>query len=619
MRPITLVLFFILITSSLIAQEDSRRVIDDKYRMTEQQVRDILEGKISENSDAKLAPAGEDINQFTDDETHEDIELFAAINPTDTSNIIISWMSMDPANTDMPLVFRLYYTNDFGESWQEGDIDFIPTTITPPNEALSGGGDPMIVFDTNGVAYISWIYTVIRVISAEEIYIDWYLTWAKSSDKGATWTRESGDDQYITSGVVEYTLTDGFGDVVEGSLPDKQWMTVNPTNNDIYASLAEFNSTDNYHTGIDTWGVRRKPAGQAGFNPHVLVAPEGTVWAQLGSITADKEGKIHAVFPYYAYGFPEPARERLVHAVSTDDGQTFSEEHFIADVDVTNFQGVGQENTTSTGMYDRLYPASYIAVDTCSTSPYEGRLYVVWNANDPDYTKKVDVWFSYSDDDGQNWSEPKIVHSDPPRNYGFHHRPTIYVNSDGVLVLAWYDNRGYEVPYVFMNDYYFALSYDGGQTFEEYKASPEAFNYNDGNFESSVGVGEYFQVVASKHHTIVFYGAHDGNDTEIYYNILPFGEATNIRSAGNITDKLSAEIYPNPANDFINLSIKNQSASDIKISLSDVTGKELLKQEIRAKNKNIEHRIPVKDLALGTYFVKIQTEEGFVVKQIIKK
>ncbi len=619
------ILLLILFVSSIFAtyaQENKTiRPIDDKYSTIDLQIEQILkQNNTSYNAEefSNNFPKS-NVSQFTDNEVL-DIELHAAINPTDTNNIVIGWMKMDPASSSLPLVFSTYYTTDFGETWNEGIIDFMPRN-TQANEAMSGGGDPMIVFDTDGNLYISWLYTIVRVISEEEIYVDAYLTYAKSTDKGATWIRPDNGDDFISSGTLDYVWGSGITGVNTGNFPDKEWFAINPTNNDLFVSLAEFNTTDNYNTGIDTWGVRRKQADATLFEEKVVVPPAGTVWGQLGSIAIDKNGDIHTVYPYYPE-FPDPPLEKLMHSVSTDNGETYSETpHFISDVDVTNFQGVGQENNTSTGMYDRLYPCSYIAIDTCSQSDYEGRLYTVWNSNDPDYNKKVDIWLSYSDDSGDNWSEPAIVNTDPPRDYGFHHHPTIYVNPDGILVLAWYDNRGYEIPNVYMNDYYYALSYDGGETFEEYKLTPEPFNYNDDNFESSVGIGEYFQILATENNVIAFYTTFDGEDTEIYYNILPFGEATNINESQPLTTQMSVKnIYPNPVTDILSIDIVTKQNTSFNYQIYNTEGK-LVKQGIETKYSigNNNKEISVNDLEIGIYYISFNTEWGVFVKKFIKK
>ncbi len=618
MRIKIYILLFISAVQYSLAQNNISRVIDNKIHISAEQINKIIkQNTIYSTVGNRALNSINSTTQITNDEI-DDIELHAAINPTDTSNIVISWMNFDFSNSDLPLVFKMLYSNNFGDSWQTSNIEFFPRTLAT-NERVAGGGDPIIVFDNSGKAYFSWLYTIVRVITADEIYIDVYMTYATSEDNGANWERPTNGDDFISSGVLDYTLDDGITGVKSGHFPDKQWMAINPITNDLYISLAEFDTTDNYNTGIDTWGIRKKPANQTQFEDAVLVAPEGTVWASLGAIAINNQGDIHAIYPYYPT-FPDPPLEKLMHAVSSDNGQTYSIPHYIADIDVTNFQGVGQTNNTSTNMYDRLYPSTYIAIDTAVNSIYEGRIYTCWNSNDANYNKKVDIWFSYSDNNGSTWSTPKIVNSDPPRDYGFHHRPTIYVNPDGVLILAWFDNRGFEIPDVYMNNYYYALSYDGGETFEEHKVSPEAWNYNDNNFNSDSGVGEYFQILATKHNILAFYPMFDGNDTEIYFTKLGLGETTQIKEVSSITDKVIIKsIYPNPVKKFLNIDINLKEKSNIKLSIIDINGKLIEKYPSKQYTEGINHiEMNVNNYYKGDYIIIIETNFGHFTRKWIK-
>ena len=159
------ILLFVLLLSFFLgayAQKHKvNRPIDDKLSTIEIQIQHILNNKNNKFNNVKSQKNFQNNknSQFTDNDVL-DIELHAAINPTDSNNIVISWMKMEPSNSSMPLVFSTYYTTDFGETWNEGSINFIPREIES-NESMSGGGDPMIVFDTNGNVYIAWLYTIV--------------------------------------------------------------------------------------------------------------------------------------------------------------------------------------------------------------------------------------------------------------------------------------------------------------------------------------------------------------------------------------------------------------------------------------------------------------------------
>lgn len=610
-----LILFVFSLVQITWSQIEPRRVVDKKIHIPQELLNRIKSGNYNTNI-ISVKDNQEDLEQLTDDEI-DDHELHAAINPINQNNIIVGWMNFDITNTNMPLVFKLFYTTDMCNSWQTSVIDFIPHDLAT-NELLNGGGDPVIAFDYNGNVYISWIYTIIRIISSDpiEVELDVYLTYAKSTDNGATWTRPPNGDDFISSGVLDYDIPHITG-VKSGNFPDKQWMAVQPTTNDLFCSLTEFNTSGNYDTGIDTWGIRKKPNNQTQFDDKVLVPPTGTVWASFGTLAFKNNGDLHAVYPYYPT-FPNPPLQKLMHVVSTDNGATYSAPNFISDVDVTDFQGVGQTNTTQTGMYNRLYPASHLAIDN-SGGTYDGRIYTVWNTNDSNRNKRVEVLLSYSDDNGSTWSTPTNIYDDD-RNFGFQHRPSLFVNDNGNLIVSFYDNRDHDIPNVYRNDYYIAVSTDGSQSFSELKVTDFPLDYNGNTNDFHNNIGEYYQVVASDDTIVSFFTNFDGNDTEIYYKKININEVLSIDDYAPITDKINIEIKENPVSNNLNLSIKNSQNTFIEVSIFNINGKLIKKYNQQNINSGTTELIyDVSYLSNNAYFVSINTEHGKFTKKMIKK
>lgn len=79
---------------------------------------------------------------------------------------------------------------------------------------------------------------------------------------------------------------------------------------------------------------------------------------------------------------------------------------------------------------------------------------------------------------------------------------------------------------------------------------------------------------------------------------------------------LSISAYPNPANDFIKLTVENFEVSNLQYQLYNMNGKLLLNGEITGNPESIA----IGDLVPATYFVKV-VQEGKEVKtfKIIKK
>lgn len=74
-------------------------------------------------------------------------------------------------------------------------------------------------------------------------------------------------------------------------------------------------------------------------------------------------------------------------------------------------------------------------------------------------------------------------------------------------------------------------------------------------------------------------------------------------------------VYPNPANDVVNICIQDRIASLKEVELYDINGR-LLRT---AKGSGQQLQIPVADLARGMYFVKIYCGEKAVVKRFVKQ
>jgi hypothetical protein len=72
-------------------------------------------------------------------------------------------------------------------------------------------------------------------------------------------------------------------------------------------------------------------------------------------------------------------------------------------------------------------------------------------------------------------------------------------------------------------------------------------------------------------------------------------------------------VYPNPANDILNIDIKNFNKENLSVNIVDVIGKEVLKSDYK-------NQIDVSFLEKGIYFVSIQQDRKTLgVKKIIKE
>jgi hypothetical protein len=152
-------------------------------------------------------------------------------NPTDTSNMVAG------AND-----YRLgwgtsgfYATTNGGRTWYDG---ITPFPSLPSGDNLDGGGDPAVVFDSDGVAYYAQI-NFNRTDDTSGVWVN------RSTNGGFTWTRPCVAIQ--TSSTDTHGVCGGNGDVrqpgdgtvsfqqdndgqLNGSVPshDKEWISAGP-------------------------------------------------------------------------------------------------------------------------------------------------------------------------------------------------------------------------------------------------------------------------------------------------------------------------------------------------------------------------------------------------------
>lgn len=87
----------------------------------------------------------------------------------------------------------------------------------------------------------------------------------------------------------------------------------------------------------------------------------------------------------------------------------------------------------------------------------------------------------------------------------------------------------------------------------------------------------------------------------------------------NIIDpesNVQVAIYPNPAQEYINVTISAPQKEEVNISLMTVDGKEVLAQKVQAIGTQTLP-IAVRDLPSGFYFVKVSTEGGMVTEKVV--
>lgn len=90
-------------------------------------------------------------------------------------------------------------------------------------------------------------------------------------------------------------------------------------------------------------------------------------------------------------------------------------------------------------------------------------------------------------------------------------------------------------------------------------------------------------------------------------------------SVNELENSSSFSVYPNPANDLINVNLSLTNAENTSINILDITGKVVKTVLVGEVNGDRTVSIPVAELTSGVYFIELVTPEGKQVQKFVKK
>lgn len=108
-------------------------------------------------------------------------------------------------------------------------------------------------------------------------------------------------------------------------------------------------------------------------------------------------------------------------------------------------------------------------------------------------------------------------------------------------------------------------------------------------------------------------GSLSGGQQE-YSIVVTGGDATLSRKT---FDKNEFSVWPNPAQNTLNVSFSENIVGEATAEIYDITGRRVLNQKIQALALN--HQFDVSNLNKGTYILRIQTSDGMLTTKFIKK
>ena len=473
---------------------------------------------------------------------------------------------IDPKNTNRIVagsnIDNVYYSTDAGRSW----------TKKRQSSTFGVYGDPVIVCDTAGAFYHfhlsnpsfgSWIDRIVG---------------QKSTDGGKTWNNGA------------------FMGLNGTKNQDKHWISIDRKNNVMYCTWTQF---DKYESTVPQ------------DSSHILFsksADGGATWAAAKRLDTeggdclddDKtvEGAVPCVGTNGEVFVAWAGQSGLVFNRSLDGGATWlPRETKIADI------GGGWSYNIS-GIF-RCNGLPFTACDT-SRSPYRGTIYVNWT-DQRNGEANTDVWLAKSKDGGNTWSQPKRINDDNSNRQQFMSSMTVDP-SNGWLWCLFYDRRNTLGD---STDVYMALSRDGGENFQNFKISEQAFKPNQSAF-----FGDYTHISAINNVVRPIWTSMNGSGQKTVYTALVNIDALRVDTEGAALSKeiMKTSCYPNPVDNQLFVRFELRSSAKLNLRVYDTTGKivaTVFEKKHFQSGKN-EEAIDLRNLNLpsGTYIYVLENKKG---------
>ena len=249
-----------------------------------------------------------------------------------------------------------------------------------------------------------------------------------------------------------------------------------------------------------------------------------------------------------------------------------------------------------------------------------------WDETFPDYDWGTAL-FQYSTDGGTTWEELATIGQNdiiPDCNSFDFTISSDEFDSDSDIKFRW-DFSWIEGDWEFSIDSFYVS--------QEATTEPCDIDAPTGDAEQTLTEGQTLadlDVTADEGAELTWYADEDleneieadteAEDGTTYYVVQTEGDCTSDALAVTVTiptslnqaEMAELKIYPNPANDIINVTYKSTIES---VTIMDLTGRKVHQQAINTQ----ETTLNIQPLSTGTYLMNIQTTDGVGIVKFIKK
>ncbi|GAB5465885.1 MAG: hypothetical protein Kapaf2KO_13210 [Candidatus Kapaibacteriales bacterium] len=384
-----------------------------------------------------------------------------------------SSIAVSPLDPDFLIGSAVDYRNN-GDTWiyisRDGGYTWENKSLNTPFPTWRSTNDPSVTFDTEGNAYL--MYGGFPGAGADPstdgqsgVFI------SKSTDKGETW------DTHIPVILHNQPVTP------DTTFEDKYYVHIDvspesPYTNHVYTPWKRVTPRDSatqivFSKSIDG-GMNWSEA--VNISKRIPYSSEDTTFGQsFPLVVSNSKGVIYGVWNNgieHGIGFNK----------SYDGGDTWGKDTIIHNYEIfseTILIGNAYRHSVKSTVRAEAYPVVKVNL---AEGPYKDEINLVWAADNP-----PSIYFSKSKDEGETWSEPKIITETPENDQWW---PWLGIDPEsGELAVMYLDSRN--DPENYLVECYVSYSKDGGETWMDRRVSEEPFDVTKNPFQGRSFAGDY--------------------------------------------------------------------------------------------------------------------------------